>query len=157
GADLIRKVLADGILSELDETAILVCRDGSKRPMEGSVSAIRDHTGQITGAVIVFGERKEPATIEPFMPGVAGAPANGSEMVVESQVMKQVVHFARRVSASEASTVLIEGESGTGKDLLAKYLHYQSRRRAEPLLVINCAAIPETLLESELFGYEKGA
>jgi PAS domain S-box-containing protein len=157
GGDLIRKVLADGILSELDETSILVGRDGSKRPMEGSVSAIRDHMGQITGAVIVFGERKEPTTVEPFTPGIVGAPANGSEMVVESAVMKQVVQFARRVAASEASTVLIEGESGTGKDLLAKYLHYQSRRRTEPLLVINCAAIPETLLESELFGYEKGA
>ncbi len=157
GGDLIRKVLADGILSELDETSILVGRDSSKRPVEGSVSAIRDHTGQATGAVIVFGERREPALVEPFASGIAGAPANGSEMVVESAVMKQVVHFARRVAASEASTVLIEGESGTGKDLVAKYLHYQSRRRSEPLLVINCAAIPETLLESELFGYEKGA
>jgi transcriptional regulator with PAS, ATPase and Fis domain len=78
-------------------------------------------------------------------------------MVVESSAMKQVMQFVRRVAASEVSTVLIEGESGTGKDILAKYLHYHSARRAQPFLAINCAAIPETLLESELFGYEKGA
>jgi transcriptional regulator with PAS, ATPase and Fis domain len=65
--------------------------------------------------------------------------------------------FVRRVACSEAQTILIEGENGTGKDLVAKTLHYQSSRQAEPFIAINCAAIPETLLESELFGYEKGA
>jgi two-component system, NtrC family, response regulator AtoC len=68
-----------------------------------------------------------------------------------------VLNFVRRVAASEASTILMEGENGTGKDLVAKILHYQSRRQPEPFIAINCAAIPETLLESELFGYEKGA
>jgi transcriptional regulator with PAS, ATPase and Fis domain len=63
----------------------------------------------------------------------------------------------RRVAASEATTILLEGENGTGKDLIGKTLHYQSLRQAEPFIAINCAAIPETLLESELFGYEKGA
>ncbi len=67
------------------------------------------------------------------------------------------MNFVRRVAASEATTILLEGENGTGKDLIAKTLHYQSLRQAEPFIAINCAAIPETLLESELFGYEKGA
>ena len=67
------------------------------------------------------------------------------------------MNFVRRVAASEATTILLEGENGTGKDLIAKTLHYQSMRQAEPFIAINCAAIPETLLESELFGYEKGA
>jgi two-component system response regulator AtoC len=58
---------------------------------------------------------------------------------------------------SEATTVLLEGENGTGKDLIAKTLHHQSVRQAEPFIAINCAAIPDSLLESELFGYEKGA
>jgi two-component system response regulator AtoC len=71
--------------------------------------------------------------------------------------MRQLMKFAARVAASEASTILLEGESGTGKDVIAKYLHHNSRRAAEPFIAINCAAIPETLLESELFGYEKGA
>jgi transcriptional regulator with PAS, ATPase and Fis domain len=67
------------------------------------------------------------------------------------------MNFVRRVASSEATTILLEGENGTGKDLIAKTLHYQSVRQAEPFIAINCAAIPETLLESELFGYEKGA
>ncbi len=79
------------------------------------------------------------------------------EVIAESPPMREVVNFVRRVAASEATTILLEGENGTGKDLIAKTLHYQSLRQAEPFIAINCAAIPETLLESELFGYEKGA
>ena len=79
------------------------------------------------------------------------------EVIAESPVMREMINFVRRVAASEASTILLEGENGTGKDLIAKTLHYQSLRQAEPFIAINCAAIPETLLESELFGYEKGA
>jgi transcriptional regulator with PAS, ATPase and Fis domain len=71
--------------------------------------------------------------------------------------MREVLNFVRRVAASEATTILLEGENGTGKDLVAKTLHYQSLRQAEPFIAINCAAIPDSLLESELFGYEKGA
>lgn len=79
------------------------------------------------------------------------------EIVSGSPAMNELLHFVRRVAISEATTVLLEGENGTGKDLIAKSLHYQSTRQAEPFIAINCAAIPETLLESELFGYEKGA
>ena len=79
------------------------------------------------------------------------------EVIAESRPMREVLNFVRRVAASEATTILLEGENGTGKDLVAKTLHYQSLRQAEPFIAINCAAIPETLLESELFGYEKGA
>jgi PAS domain S-box-containing protein len=79
------------------------------------------------------------------------------EVIAESPSMREVMGFVRRVAASEATTILLEGENGTGKDLVAKTLHYQSLRQAEPFIAINCAAIPETLLESELFGYEKGA
>jgi transcriptional regulator with PAS, ATPase and Fis domain len=79
------------------------------------------------------------------------------EVIGESGAMREVMNFVRRVAASEATTILLEGENGTGKDLVAKTLHYQSLRQAEPFIAINCAAIPETLLESELFGYEKGA
>lgn len=79
------------------------------------------------------------------------------EVIAESPAMRDVLNFVRRVASSEALTILLEGENGTGKDLIAKTLHYQSVRQAEPFIAINCAAIPETLLESELFGYEKGA
>jgi transcriptional regulator with PAS, ATPase and Fis domain len=79
------------------------------------------------------------------------------DVIAESQLMRDVLNFVRRVAASEAATILLEGENGTGKDLIAKTLHHQSLRQAEPFIAVNCAAIPETLLESELFGYEKGA
>jgi transcriptional regulator with PAS, ATPase and Fis domain len=70
--------------------------------------------------------------------------------------MHELFKIVRRVAAAN-STVLIYGESGTGKELFAKSIHYNSPRRQHPFFAINCAAIPETLLESELFGYEKGA
>jgi two-component system, NtrC family, response regulator AtoC len=79
------------------------------------------------------------------------------QVIAESHAMRELLTFVKRVATSEAISILIEGENGTGKDLIAKTLHYQSQRQAEPFLAINCAAIPETLLESELFGYEKGA
>jgi len=81
----------------------------------------------------------------------------GFKMVAASPAMKQVLRFARRVAESEVSTILIEGESGTGKDIVAQFIHHFGSRRLGPFVAINCAAIPENLLESELFGYEKGA
>ncbi len=71
--------------------------------------------------------------------------------------MLRVLDMIRRVAESEAAIVLLRGESGTGKDLAAQTIHAWSRRKGAPFLAINCSAIPETLLESELFGYEKGA
>ncbi|HWO41542.1 MAG TPA: sigma-54 dependent transcriptional regulator [Candidatus Eisenbacteria bacterium] len=72
---------------------------------------------------------------------------------------KQIVDVFKAVSmvAAKKSTVLIHGESGTGKELIARAIHYNSDRRAKPFVVVNCAALPDTLIESELFGYEKGA
>ncbi|OGL10058.1 MAG: two-component system response regulator [Candidatus Rokubacteria bacterium RIFCSPLOWO2_02_FULL_72_37] len=77
-------------------------------------------------------------------------------VIGESGRMQEALSLVRRVAASDA-TVLIRGESGTGKELIAKAIHYASRRAEGPLVRINCAALPEGLLESELFGHEKGA
>src|SRR3954471_20554857 len=77
-------------------------------------------------------------------------------MVGRSPAMQEVFGLIRRVSASSAS-VLITGESGTGKELVAKSIHWNSSRKGRPFVPINCAAIPDTLLESELFGYKRGA
>lgn len=77
-------------------------------------------------------------------------------LVGEGSKMKEIFQFLARVSPTE-STVLIEGESGTGKELAAKALHRNSPRASKPFVAINCAAIPETLLESDLFGHERGA
>jgi two-component system, NtrC family, response regulator AtoC len=79
------------------------------------------------------------------------------DVVAVSKKMTDLMGFVRKVAASEASTILIQGESGTGKDLIAKAIHYQSSRQERPFVAINCSAIPETLMEAELFGHEKGA
>ena len=85
-------------------------------------------------------------------------PGVGFESIVSvSPKMTELMNFVRKVASCEASTILIQGESGTGKDLIAKALHYESARRDRPFVAINCSAIPETLMEAELFGHEKGA
>lgn len=80
----------------------------------------------------------------------------GQRLVWRSKAMSQVIHQAQRL-ANSLSNVLIVGESGTGKELIARFLHEKSPRSAKPFVAINCATLRDTLLESELFGYEKGA
>ena len=78
-------------------------------------------------------------------------------VVGHSPVMESLRHLIAKVAGSPASTVLLTGESGTGKDLLAKVIHYNSTRAARPFMNITCSALPEQLLETELFGHERGA
>jgi len=132
--------------SELPHGAIrLHTEDGRERLVLIRTSLVTGHRGEKQGVV---------ATIKDITEEVAPIKR---EVIAESEAMREVLSFVRKVAASEATTVLLEGENGTGKDLIAKTLHYESARQAEPFIAINCAAIPETLLESELFGYEKGA
>lgn len=77
-------------------------------------------------------------------------------MIARDPSMQSVIHLADRIAASDAS-VLITGESGAGKEVMARYVHNKSKRSSAPFVSVNCAAIPENLLESELFGHEKGA
>lgn len=82
----------------------------------------------------------------------------GFEQIIgESEKMKKAIELARRVAASDVGTILLQGETGTGKDLFARAIHQASDRRNAPYIAINCAALPATLIESELFGHEKGA
>jgi PAS domain S-box-containing protein len=119
--------------------------DGRERLVLIRTSQLYSEDGEMEGVV---------ATIKDITEEVAPMKR---EVITESPAMREVLSFVRKVAGSEATTILLEGENGTGKDLIAKTLHYHSPRQAEPFIAINCAAIPETLLESELFGYEKGA
>jgi transcriptional regulator with PAS, ATPase and Fis domain len=139
-----------------------VDRAGVAKAIEGSVAPVRDHHNRISGAVIVFGDRssgpggsRRGETLE--LRDGDYIQFGDFRMIAASAAMKQVIRFAHRVAESEASTILIEGESGTGKDVIANFMHHFGKRRDRPFVALNCAAIPETLLESELFGYEKGA
>jgi two-component system response regulator AtoC len=78
-------------------------------------------------------------------------------IIGSSHQTRYLMDVLEKVARSEASTVLVQGESGTGKELVAKWIHYSSNRAEKPFIAINCAAVPATLLESELFGHEKGA
>ena len=84
-------------------------------------------------------------------------PFSLNRIVGESATVQSMRALLRKVAASPASTVLLSGESGTGKDLAAKVIHYASTRASQPFMNITCSALPETLLESELFGHERGA
>ncbi|ABA89954.2 sigma-54-dependent transcriptional response regulator [Syntrophotalea carbinolica DSM 2380] len=97
--------------------------------------------------------RKELACLRSQKGGCYDQPS----IVACSREMGQVLEMVDKIASSDAATVFIQGESGTGKELVARAIHYQSARASQPFMAINCAAVPQTLLESELMGHEKGA
>src|SRR6201995_523662 len=97
-----------------------------------------------------------PADPEVSAAVLAAVADESHQLVYEDEAMAAVLSLADQIAGSEAS-ILVTGESGTGKEVLARYVHRKSQRADKPFISVNCAAIPETLLESELFGHEKGA
>ena len=140
---------------------VLIAKNGGQKLVSGNIAPLRGPHGGPGGGVIMF----EAGAADPEVPFLATKIKREDQtiefgrfqIVAASQPMKRLLSFTLRVAKSEASTVLIEGESGTGKDLMAQFLHYSSTRRTGPFVALNCSAIPETLLESELFGREPGA
>lgn len=126
-------------------TVRLHTAEGQERLAVVHTAPIQNGRGHLEGIVVTFKDVTEE--VEPQI----------RSFVTESARMRQILSFVRKVASSEASSILIEGESGTGKDLIAKTIHYQSMRQAQPFIAINCSAIPEHLLEAELLGYEKGS
>lgn len=122
--------------------------------------------GQISHAVSAMQSGAIDYLVKPFEPSVlvdavtrvvgGGRQKSGDQPVAEDPISKRMFQLAAKVAASD-STVMISGESGTGKEVLARYIHQQSPRSDQPFVAINCAAIPENMLEAILFGHEKGA
>ncbi len=143
GLDIAR--LVDSLAAERINLPVVAC--GTESDADAAVAAIR------AGA-------KEYVPLPPeadLIAAVLAAVAEESKSVIyRDPVMADVIHLADQVAPSKAS-ILITGESGTGKEVMARYLHQKSDRSGKPFVSVNCAAIPDNLLESELFGHEKGA
>ena len=152
GADLLLvDVMADipALISGLENERIFVpvVACGTEANAAAAVNAIRAGAKEYIPL---------PPDAELIAAIIAAVARESADFLFRDPAMAKVVKLADQVAASEAS-VLITGESGTGKEVMAKYVHARSRRADKPFISINCAAIPEQLLESELFGHEKGA
>ncbi len=152
GADLIMIDVALDIAeligrleSELIHVPVVAC--GVATDARAAVAAIR------AGAKEYIPLPPDPDLIAAVLAAVA---EDSRDLIVRDELMARVVRLADQVATSEAS-IMITGESGTGKEVLARHIHRKSNRRAKAFIAVNCAAIPEALLESELFGHEKGA
>lgn len=121
--------------------------------VQKAVDAIR--AGAVDYLMKPFEAKALVSAVQRYAAGAISS-QEGIEPVAEETSSKQLLQLARRVAASD-TTVLITGESGTGKEVLAQYIHNHSTRARQPFVAINCAAIPENMLEATLFGHEKGA
>lgn len=109
-----------------------------------------------SGGPETAGESHDVGGREPAMSRAAAGEYRDTDMVAIAEASRRLADLARRVAVSDC-TVLIAGESGTGKEVLARFIHRNSPRAAKPFVAVNCAAIPENMLEAILFGYERGA
>jgi PAS domain S-box-containing protein len=125
---------------------------GHRVPVTISTALLKDQDGRVIGGVETF---RDLNMVKNLLRDVE-ATVGGFRIVTADPRLRQILEIVPTIAASD-STILIEGESGTGKGLLAKEIHRLSARSKAPLVTINCGAIPEQLLESELFGYRAGA
>ncbi len=136
----------------INHAIFIIDAAGNQLPISVSASALKDEQGQVIGGVETF---RDLESAEELRENLSGRFSFGN-IVSRSQKMKRLFDILPQIAHSD-STVLIEGESGTGKELFARALHELSNRADAPFVAINCAALPDTLLESELFGYKAGA
>ncbi len=147
----LRQTLAEG-KPVIGKSGYIIVSDGTKVPVSVSTAVLADASGNVTGGAETFRDLSEVEALREELEGKSGA----GELASRSPLMQRLFEALPAIAASP-STVLILGETGTGKELLARTIHEMSPRSNGPFLPVNCGALPDTLLESELFGYVKGA
>jgi PAS domain S-box-containing protein len=136
----------------LDSETYIVNRDKREIPLVVSTSLLKDNAGEVIGGVEIFRDLSQVENLRKELK----EHYHVGDIVSRSPSMHRIFKILNQVAESE-STVLIQGETGTGKELLARAIHNLSPRKKKPFVAINCGALPDTLLESELFGYKAGA
>jgi len=132
--------------------AVIINKEGKEIPVSVTTALIRNHAGEVVGAMEIF---RDLSVIETLQKVVAGRYSMG-DMIGKSKRMQDIFEILPDVAESD-SPLLIQGPSGSGKGVLARAVHDLSTRKEKPFVKVNCGAIPDTLLESELFGYVRGA
>lgn len=144
------KQAMDRAQPQMEQEVVTLNRKGDRQNLIINIGVLQDGAGKVFGAVETF----RPVDVNP--PAEAGGGGHLDGFIGNSPAMQPLLNMLPDVAASEAN-VLVCGESGTGKEVVARAIHDLSRHREGPFVALNCAALPETLLESELFGHEKGA
>ena len=138
--------------SIINRTVHIVNAVGRRVPISISTALLEDEKGRIIGAVETFRD----ISVEEKLRKAIKERYSFEDIISKNHRMHQLFDILPDVAGS-ASTVLLEGESGTGKELFARAIHHLSERKKQPFIAVNCGALPDTLLESELFGYKAGA
>jgi PAS domain S-box-containing protein len=147
----LRKTMKTGA-PVINKTAFIIDAGGRRIPISVSTATLRDEKGRVLGGAETF---RDLSLIEELRKEIEGRFQVG-DLVSRSLAMRRIFDTLPQVAVS-GSTVILQGETGTGKELLARAIHDLSPRRDKPFVAVNCGAIPDTLLESELFGYKAGA
>ena len=165
-ARLRRTILGHSAQGDYQAQLLAYPKTGSTFPVQFSATMLRDAASVPTAVVAVVVPAVQAAAVQasaskmdaapPPVPGIVCRKIDDTQFILASPVMHKFMGLVDRV-AGHTETVLITGETGTGKELIARTVHESSNRRGRPWVDINCAALPENLVESELFGYEKGA
>lgn len=148
---LLKETVATGRARTSRQGQILT-KDGEVIPIRAHYMALRNEKGTIIGGLATF----QDLTLVQQLNQAIQDRYTFNDMIAKSPAMRKIFEMVRVVAGTDA-TVLIEGATGTGKELLARAIHSASNRGEAPLIKVNCAAIPDNLLESEMFGYVKGA